>query len=569
MMARKSKSYRCAIYTRKSSEEGLEQEFNSLDAQFEACAAYITSQRREGWGLNKERYDDGGISGGTMDRPGLQRLLDDISANRVDIIVVYKVDRLTRALSDFAKMVDIFDANEVSFVSITQQFNTTTSMGRLTLNVLLSFAQFEREVTGERIRDKVAASQKKGMWMGGHVPLGYDAIDRKLLINDAEAQIVRTLFALYLDQGSARAVQTIAKQNGLRTKVRHNKDGTTRGGEPFGRGHIYQILSNPLYVGEIRHKGDVYPGEHDAIIDRDLWDAVQCQLGTNRVERRNGTNAKEPSLLAGLLFDGKGNRFTPSLAVKNGQRYRYYVERSLITDRSDGNSRGRRLAADEIEAVVVSALIDYLQRPNRFLAATDGKQLAAHHYEQANTGAKDVADDLERGDRKRCRELVTRLVERIVIGDGSLRIDIQRAGITLLSCLSSLEEDDDPIYQIDVPIQLRYRGGALKLVMTGEGTIPRRRPDPALIKVIVRAHDWWARLLSGDASSTADIAQQENLSRRYVNQLLRLAFLDPGITKYILDGTQPVELTAKTLSNRPAIPQLWAEQRHFLGFDLR
>lgn len=568
-MARKSKGNRCAIYTRKSSEEGLEQEFNSLDAQYEACAAYITSQRHEGWHLNKERYDDGGISGGTMKRPALSRLLDDIEQNQVDIIVVYKVDRLTRALSDFAKMVDIFDANEVSFVSITQQFNTTTSMGRLTLNVLLSFAQFEREVTGERIRDKIAASKKKGMWMGGNVPLGYDVVDRKLVINEAEAKIVQTLFALYRGHESARAAQAAAKQRGLRTKIRQNKDGTIRGGEPFNRGHIYHILSNPLYAGEIRHKREVYPGEHDAIIDRDLWEAVQHQLASNQVNRRNGNNAKEPSLLAGLLFDSEGNRFTPSHAVKNGRRYRYYVERSLITDLSNGESRGKRLAADEIETAVLGALVDCLRRPDRLMFGIDKDQLAVRHYEQAIASAKRVADDLRRNDSNRRRELVTQLVERIVIGDGNLRIDIQREGVSSLSGLPSIEDDDDPIYQIEVPIELRYRGAELKLVMTGEGIPLRRRPDPALIKVIVRAHDWIARLLSGEAASTEDIACQENLTRRYVNQLLRLAFLDPGITKSILEGTQPVELTAKTLSNRPAIPQLWADQRHFLGFDPR
>jgi DNA invertase Pin-like site-specific DNA recombinase len=269
-MAPKAKKYRCAIYTRKSSEEGLEQEFNSLDAQYEACTAYIASQRHEGWTLIDGHYDDGGISGGTMERPALKRLLEDIEQNRVDIIVVYKVDRLTRALSDFARMVDIFDANDVSFVSVTQQFNTTTSMGRLTLNVLLSFAQFEREVTGERIRDKIAASKKKGMWMGGYVPLGYDAIDRKLVVNEAEAATVRTLFALYLENGNARTVAAVARRQGLRTKVRQKEDETTTGGIPFGRGHIYQILSNTLYVGDIRHKENIYPGQHDAVIDREL-----------------------------------------------------------------------------------------------------------------------------------------------------------------------------------------------------------------------------------------------------------------------------------------------------------
>ena len=295
---------------------------------------------------------------------------------------------------------------------------------------------------------------------------------------------------------------------------------------------------------------------------------MQRQLASNRVDRRNGNNAKEPSLLAGLLFESAGNRFTPSHAVKNDHRYRYYIERSLITDCSNGNTRGKRLAADEIEGVVVSVLVDYLQRPDRVMFGVDKDQLAAHHYQQALTASKRVADDLGGNDSNRRRELVTQLVKRIAIGDGNLSIDIRRVGVSSLCGLPSIEEDDDT-YQIDVPIQLRYRGGALKLVMTGEGTLPRRNPDRALIKVIVRAHDWWARLLSGEAISTEDIAKQENLSRRYVNQLLRLAFLDPAITKSILDGTQPVELTAKTLANRPAIPDLWADQRHFLGFDPR
>ena len=548
----------------------MEQEFNSLDAQYEACAAYIASQRHEGWQLNKERYDDGGFSGGTMARPALQRLLDDIRANRVDIIVVYKVDRLTRSLSDFARMVEIFDCHDVSFVSITQAFNTTTSMGRLTLNVLLSFAQFEREVTGERIRDKIAASKKKGMWMGGHVPLGYDVVDRKLVINETEARTVRALFAQYLAHGTARAVQVAVEEHGLRTKVRHRRDGTITGGKPFSRGHIYEILSNPLYVGDLRHKRAIYPGEHEAIIDRGLWGNVQHQLASNRVKRRSGGNAKEPSLLAGLLFDERGNRFTSSHAVKKGLRYRYYVERSLIRGKSNGDTRGKRIAAGEIEGVVVAALNKYLRRPERLLAETDQYRLTAAHYRTAIAATDRSVEELLRSEGQRWRELVTSLVRRIVIGDNSLRIDICKAGIAELlglSELAPLEDDDDLFDQLRVPIQLRYRGGALKLVLTGEVTAPHRRPDPALVKAIVRAHDWWARLVSGEAASTAEVASQENLSRRYVNQLLRLAFFDPTITASILEGTQPVELTAKTLSNRPAIPLMWAEQRQFLGFD--
>src|SRR6266850_245159 len=297
---------RCAIYTRKSSEEGLEQEFNSLQAQSEACEAYIRSQRHEGWVLARTRYDDGGFSGGNMERPALQQLLADIQGGRIDIIVVYKVDRLTRSLADFARLVEIFDAQGVSFVSVTQQFNTTSSMGRLTLNVLLSFAQFEREVTGERIRDKIAASKKKGMWMGGNVPLGYDASERSLIVNPGEAETVRCLFALYRELGCARRVKEEADRLGLRTKRGTTASGTERGGRSFSRGHIYHLLSNPIYIGEIAHKGQLYPGQHPALIDAETWTAVRDQLVTNATNHRRKADAAEPSLLAGMLVERGG-----------------------------------------------------------------------------------------------------------------------------------------------------------------------------------------------------------------------------------------------------------------------
>jgi site-specific DNA recombinase len=292
---------RCAIYTRKSSEEGLEQEFNSLQAQCEACEAFIRSQCHEGWILARTRYDDGGFSGGSMERPALQRLLADIREGRIDIIVVYKVDRLTRSLADFARLVEIFDAQGASFVSVTQQFNTTSSMGRLTLNVLLSFAQFEREVTGERIRDKIAASKKKGMWMGGNVPLGYDASERTLIINPAEAEAVRCIFALYLEFGCVRRVKEETDRLGLTTKRNTTASGLERGGKPFSRGHLYQLLTNPIYIGEIAHKGQLYPGQHPALIDAEAWSAVRDQLAANARDHRRKTHATEPSMLAGAL----------------------------------------------------------------------------------------------------------------------------------------------------------------------------------------------------------------------------------------------------------------------------
>ncbi len=322
---------RCAIYTRKSSEEGLEQDFNSLDAQREACEAYIKSQKHEGWVVVETFYDDGGVSGATLERLALRRLLADIEARKVDAVVTYKVDRLTHSLADFAKIVEVFDSHRVSFVSVTQQFNTTTSMGRLTLNVLLSFAQFEREVTGERIRDKIAASKRKGMWMGGYPPLGYDCEDRKLVVNQSEAETVRQIFQRYAELGSVLALKDALDAENTVGKVRVSQAGRRSGGQPMARGALHRMLQNRIYRGEIVHKTNSYPGQHAAIVEQHLWDPVQARLAENRVERRTGGGAKNPSLLVGLLHDDKGAAMTPSHAVKNGKRYRYYITRDLTT----------------------------------------------------------------------------------------------------------------------------------------------------------------------------------------------------------------------------------------------
>ncbi len=316
---------RCAIYTRKSSEEGLEQDFNSLHAQRESCEAYINSQKHEGWVVVPAIYDDGGYSGGSMDRPALKQLLADIQSGSVDVVVVYKVDRLTRSLSDFVRIVEVFDNAGASFVSVTQQFNTTTSMGRLTLNVLLSFAQFEREVTGERIRDKIAASKKKGMWMGGWVPIGFDRKDRTLTINEAEAKTVRAIFDLFLKLKNVREVQREMGRLNLRTKSYSVPRGRATGNLAFARGHIYRILSNPIYLGEITHKGVNHPGQHPGLISRKTWDAVQAQIATNKHANRSRSNSKSANLLAGLIFDADGNRLVSSHATKNGKRYCYYI----------------------------------------------------------------------------------------------------------------------------------------------------------------------------------------------------------------------------------------------------
>jgi DNA invertase Pin-like site-specific DNA recombinase len=348
---------RCAIYTRKSSEEGLEQDYNSLHAQREACEAFIRSQAGEGWRLVKTAYDDGGFSGGTMERPALQQLMADIREGSVDIVVVYKVDRLTRSLADFVRMVELFDAQSVSFVAVTQQFNTTTSMGRLTLNVLLSFAQFEREVIGERIRDKVAASKRKGIWMGGTLPIGYDLRERKLVINDNEAKTVRHIFERYLELGSVRLLKRELDRRGIVSAAKASRKGNIRGGKSFSRGALYSLLSSPTYVGEIRHKKERHPGQHEPIVSRDLWERVQQQLrsrATRQSEARREMQAAR-SPLAGKLFDESGEPLYLQGAAKGQRRYRYYVSRRLVRGESERAEKGWRVSALEIEKTVSAA----------------------------------------------------------------------------------------------------------------------------------------------------------------------------------------------------------------------
>ena len=356
---------RCAIYTRKSSEEGLEQSFNSLHAQREACEAYILSQRHEGWHVVREEYDDGGFSGGSMERPALKKLLEDIARRSVDTVVVYKVDRLTRSLTDFAKIVEQFDKQGVSFVSVTQQFNTTTSMGRLTLNVLLSFAQFEREVTGERIRDKVAASKRKGMWMGGVVPVGYEVKDRQLVIHPTEAERVREIYRMYLKLGCVSKVQEYLDQTGVRSKERTSRTGRSSGGAVYSRGALYGMLQNRMYLGKVHHQGTYYPGQQPAIIDQELWDQVQAQLAANLQAPRSRPRSANKSLLTGLLYDPKGNRFTPSHAAKGARRYRYYVSQAVIKKPGRGAEGPTRLPADELEELVIAQVRLFLQSPQR------------------------------------------------------------------------------------------------------------------------------------------------------------------------------------------------------------
>jgi site-specific DNA recombinase len=390
------KLQRCAINTRKSSEEGLEQEFNSFHAQREACEAFIKSQAGEGWRLIKTAYDDGGLSGATMERPALQRLMADINQGLINVVVVYKVDRLTRSLADFVKMVEAFDAHGVSFVSVTQQFNTTTSMGRLTLNVLLSFAQFEREVTGERILDKIAASKRKGMWMGGLVPLGYDVRDLRLVVNQTEAATVREIFRSYLELGCVRLLEEELDRREFRSKVRVANNGVRPGGHSFYRGALYTVLRNPIYVGQIRHKGVCHPGEHEAIVERDTWEQAQTLLSAHHPVRGAARATKSaPSPLAARLFDEHGEPLTPSHAVKGTRRYRYYVSRQLIQGKTDKAQRGWRLPAADIEGIVAGAAVQILNDQKAILDAVQGAEIASNRIPEIFQSASAWSHRLE------------------------------------------------------------------------------------------------------------------------------------------------------------------------------
>jgi site-specific DNA recombinase len=562
---------RCAVYTRKSSEEGLEQEFNSLHAQREACEAFIRSQRHEGWACLPQAYDDGGISGATMGRPALQQLLADIGQGKVDVVVTYKIDRLTRSLADFAKIAEIFDARGVSFVSVTQQFNTTTSMGRLTLNVLLSFAQFEREVTSERIRDKIAASKKKGMWMGGTPPLGYQVRDHKLVIVPGEADTVRHIFRRYLALGSVRVLTDQLQVQGVVSKRWTSSSGRSWGGKPIARGALYLMLQNRIYRGEIVHKEKHYSGEHQAIVDPELWEAVQARLAANAVERSSGERAKNPSLLVGLLFDADGNRMTPTHAVKKGRRYRYYVSHPLITQARAGSPGGLRVPAPEIEQLVAKRFCQFLSEPDSILKATEHQGLEAADQQRLIDRAAQVSSSWSTLPSTQVRALFTMLIRQIAVRPERVELQILPARLatalgTAPAIIGSVDQEDATVLTLSVAAQLRRTGKEMTMRIERSDTFPAR-PNSSLIKLIVRAHLFKARLLQSAGGKFAELARREKLNRSYYSRVVRLTYLAPDITRAILEGRQPPGLTAAMLLEHSGLPLAWPEQRKALGFS--
>jgi DNA invertase Pin-like site-specific DNA recombinase len=548
------REFRCAIYTRKSSEEGLEQDFNSLHAQREACEAYIKSQKHEGWKGLSTRYDDGGYSGGSMERPALQRLLADIAAKRIDVVVVYKVDRLTRSLADFAKIVEVFDASGVSFVSVTQAFNTTTSMGRLTLNVLLSFAQFEREVTGERIRDKVAASKKKGLWMGGFVPMGYRAKERTLIIYRDEAETIRRIFARYLALGSVSKLEAELAYNQQRTRAFTSSGNKTWGNRPFSRGHLYYLLSNPVYIGKIVHKDEQYDGQHDAIIDQKTWNAVQAQLAANTRQHKGRIRAKEPSLLSGLLVDSKGTPLTSSHTTKGGRRYRYYVG----TRTQQGQSKPWRLPAHEIETAVTNGLRRFLDDRQGVANALGARSLKAHELKEALWGAKEIATQIDHTVAH--REIVTKLIKQVRVTETEITVDVRLAALITDGARPPRNET----HRLSIPIELGRRGGESAIIFSSSSG-KEISTDPTLIKALARGFTWFEELALGRSTTVAAIAKRERVTDRYVSQMIELAFLSPQMVAKALYSPRDVRFTTKNLVFDIDLAVLWSEQKRNLA----
>jgi site-specific DNA recombinase len=533
-----SKLARCAIYTRKSTEYNLDLAFNSLDAQREACEAYIRSQAHEGWRLIPARYDDGAFSGASLDRPALQQLLADVRDRKIDIVLVYKVDRLTRSLADFAKIIELFDAHGVSFVSVTQSFNTSSSMGRLTLNVLLSFAQFERELIGERVRDKIAASKRKGLWVGGPVPLGYAAVDKKILVVPAEAAAVRTIFERYLEFGSVRALAEDLDRRGIRSKPRRLSNGRTVGGGRFGAGALAYLLKNRFYIGEVVYRGEVHCGEHEPILHSTLFEAVQAKLAAQAVARRCRLRGS-PALLSGRLFDNRGNRMSPTHTNKGGVRYRYYVSQAVLPGKPPPPGLVSRVPAPEIEALVVAALRKHLNA----------------------SGAGEPLPDND-------RDLFARHLEHVTLTPNHLELRLRQSVDAAQSHDPANNDSSGPPIASVTTIAVPWTSpvpaavkGIIHVPAHNTPMTPSRRD--ALLTAIAKARNWADELAHGRVGSFAVLARREGKVERHIRLLVPLAFLSPRIVSGLLDGTAPAGLTITALAR--ALPWSWAEQERRLG----
>lgn len=566
---------RCAIYTRKSNEDGLEQEYNTLEAQRDMAVNFIRSQAEQKWTVVPEHYDDGGISGGTMERPELKKLLKDIKAGKIDVVVVYKIDRLSRSLYDFLGMIRLFDEHDVIFVSVTQNINSGTPMGRLMLNVLQSFAQFEMEQTGERIRDKIAASKKKGMWMGGVVPLGYDAREGKLYVNQAEAETVHYIFRRYQQLGSIGSLVDDLKLKGHKTKSWVTSSGKFYEPRDFNKSTLYRILGNPMYVGKIQHKAaeGIYDGQHEAIIDQKLWDKVQGLLQKNASQKiRIPNNNDRPYLLKGILVNPNGYAMTPSSKLKGDKLYRYYVSMEAIK-RGAKNCSVKTVSAQLIEEIILDRIKRLLTSPEWIgrLLQTENTQFKIPDYRAALANFETMWDELFPIEQARIVQL---MLKEVVIHPDRMIMHFHPLGmVTLLQEMMpelNLEQQRNatvgsPV-TLEIPISMNKKG-ARKFIKAPNGTdiVSTRLPkyDDTLIKAVIRAHDWQGRIESGLVASVAELALKEGIGENYVGKIIRLTELAPDITMAILNGRQPPSMT---LSQMEDVPLLWEEQRQAFGF---
>lgn len=559
-----SQTIRCAIYTRKSTEEGLDQQFNSLDAQREACEAYIASQRHEGWKALPKHYDDGGYSGGNTQRPALQVLMADIVSGKVDLVVVYKIDRLTRSLMDFAKMVEVFDKHQTSFVSVTQHFNTTSSMGRLTLNVLLSFAQFEREVTGERIRDKIAASKKKGLWVGGNVPLGYDVKDKALVVNAKEAAQVRHLFQRYLVLGSVGLLKDELDAGGVKSKVRTGNHAKRSGGRSYSRGALYWLLQNRYYLGEVSHAGQHYPGQHKAIVPRDLWDKVQQSLADNRRRTKLRENAASPSLLASRIYLANGKRLTPIHTNKQGRRYRYYTVARPKIEEPKHTGKKISLPAHDLEVLV--------EREWKAMLASNEVQQRLHEHPKASEEAikqiRQVAkqwDDLPIVEKQKHLE-AAQLEVRVSDAEMAVTAHPEQIGLQHLYPLAehSKRKIDAPPLSRTVPIQVKMANKEKHLIELADGAVDKAKEiqRTQLLQRIALGRAWIKQLVQGDVRSMRALADRENKTDSYIYDILRAGCLSPILVDRIIkDESQCISLE----EFMKPLPLSWNEQKILLS----
>ncbi|KAF1708648.1 recombinase family protein [Pseudoxanthomonas sacheonensis] len=545
---------RCAIYTRKSTEEGLDQAFNSLDAQREACEAYAISQRHEGWQVLPTRYDDGGFSGGNLTRPALQRLLADINDGKVDLVVVYKIDRLTRSLMDFSKLVETFDRHQTSFVSVTQHFNTTSSMGRLTLNVLLSFAQFEREVTGERIRDKVAASKRKGMWMGGPVPLGYSLVDKALVVNGPEAVLVRHIFERYCQLGCVQALMEELDHANTRGRSRLQRDGATET-RAFSRGGLYAVLNRRLYLGEVHHKGEFFEGQHEAIVPADLWAKAQSKLQNNRHERRTGRRATNTSLLAGMVVDGAGNRLIPSHSTKGDKRYRYYVTRP-------GCAGKKRLClpAHDVERIATEQWLQMLSADDLDVQLdVEDPTLSA----SLRASAERLAKKWRSLDTPEQREILLQANVRVTVNDRRIELSSEPGRLSALLLMA-----DKPLGTKAAPRRTArviravdasfIKAAGETRILAEETTAIAAAMTPGhktLLKAIAQGRDWAKALIAGEVTSAKDISAITGLSAAHVARGIKCMSIAPGVVERLVAGKGSSELTWAALRRLNSLPR--------------